>query len=106
MIHRLDFLNPTFHYGRNVTIRRGHEWYEKAQKGDEVAIMRTGIDKILAQGKIESLICRRFRDVTIENLLNEHDPECRTPAGLVYAMLRAYPDFTLDDIVTVIEFVI
>lgn len=29
MNHKLEFLNPIWHYGENVTVRRGDKWFEK-----------------------------------------------------------------------------
>ena len=106
MNHRLDFLNPTWHYGRNVTIRLGDKWALKAERNDTVSLHQTGYDLPLAVGNIAYIGYKPFKTVTIEDLFGEHDPECRNPDGLVRAMLRAYPNFNLDSWVTVIWFII
>lgn len=105
MKHTLEFLNPKWHYGENVTVRLGHKWVEKAHEGDIVEIVRTGSSEVIATGVITAIrSVLRFSQVNILDLWAEHDPECRTPDGLVKAMLRAYPDFTLDSPVTIIQF--
>jgi len=105
MEHTLQFLNPQWHYGRNVTIRDGSKWYEKACPGDKVLICQTGAeDNILAKGTIEEVRYAPYMEVSLGDLLEEHDRECGTPFGLTHAMLRAYPDFTLADWVTIIRF--
>jgi len=105
--HILQFLNPQWHYGPNITIRLGDKWHQNALARDTVVVVRTGEeDKFLARGVIESIMYIPFLEVSLSDLLEEHDPECRTPHGLVYAMLCAYPDFKLSDMVTVIRFII
>lgn len=104
MEHRLDFLNPKWHYGYNVTVRLGDKWLCKTNPGDKVSIYRTGAVAPLASGVIIQAEIMRFGDVRIKDLWIEHDPECRTPDGLIKAMLRAYPEFDLDSHVTVLIF--
>jgi hypothetical protein len=41
-------------------------------------------------------------DLRDEDLVNEHDPECRTLRGLLKAMIRDYPDFDVREIVTLV----
>lgn len=106
MKHKLEFLNPQFHRGYNVTVRLGGKWIDKANSGDTVEIRRTGDDNPIAIGKITDLRFCYFGEVSLQDLLEEHDRECGTPFGLVYAMLRAYPDFKLDSMVTVVRFYI
>jgi hypothetical protein len=105
--HTLEFLNPQYHFGDNVTVRKGYKWVEKAHEGDVVWIVRTGETNPVAKGIIKEMNSHQtIKDCHLEDLWLEHDPECRTPNGLVVAMLRAYPDFTLNDPVTVIKFTI
>ncbi len=106
MEHTLEFLNPEWHCGDNVTIRLGDKWLKKSFVGQVVNVKRTGLEEILATGIIDEVRLCPFKDVSLHDLWAEHDPDCRTPNGLVNAMLRAYPDFTLDSWVTVIHFVI
>ena len=102
--HRLDFLNPQWHRGMNVTIRKGSKWYLKAEVDDLVNLYQTGKVECVATGCIQSLRYIPFAEVSLRDLWEEHDRECGTAFGLTHAMLRAYPDFTLDDMVTVIRF--
>ena len=104
--HALDFLNPQYHSGMNITVRKGDKWFKKAREGDKVWITKTGRSCPETYGIIKEIDFRKFEEVTIRDLMEEHDRECNSPAGLILAMLRAYPDFTLDDGVTVIRFYI
>ena len=106
MTHKLEFLNPKWHYGANVTVRRGSKWIEKAFTGQQVDIVKTGSREVLAVGITDTIRLTPFKGVTIQDLWEEHDRECGTPFGLTHAMLRAYPEFTLDDTVAVIRFII
>lgn len=108
MEYRLDFLNPVWHYGANITMRLGKKWKDKNLEDyvDKVVLYRTGGKKPVAEGMVERSVYKPFNEVTIQDLWEEHDPECRTPDGLVKAMLRAYDDFTLASMVTVIRFII
>jgi len=106
MEHTLEFLNPTFHRGDNVTIRNGRKWIEKAFSGQIVKVVRTGETEALAQGVVKDIRLIPFKGVTLQDLWEEHDPECRTPDGLTKAMLMAYPDFNLESEVTIIRFTI
>jgi len=102
--HTLEFLNPRWHYGENVTVRLGAQWADKVSVGDYVQIAQTGDVTPIATGKvIDTRLCD-FPSITIAELKKEHDPSCRTPDGLVYAMLQAYPDFHLNSTVTVLTF--
>jgi len=105
MNHILEFLNPEWHYGENVTVRLGYKWVEKAYEGDLVEIVRTGQSQAITTGVITEIrSVLRFSQVAIQDLWFEHDPACRVPDGLVKAMLQAYPDFTLESPVTIIRF--
>ncbi len=104
--HSLEFLNPQWHRGMNVTVRKGIKWFEKARRGDKVCIIRTGNSLPENFGIIDEIDYRKFMSVNIRDLAEEHDRECGTPQGLLWAMIRAYPDFNLEDSVTVIRFLI
>ena len=104
MEHTLEFLNPEWHHGENVTVRLGDKWIKKAFTGQKVVIVKTGEIKPVAEGIITEIRSCFFGSISIGELLKEHDPECRTPRGLAYAMLLAYPEFSLNSLVTVITF--
>ena len=103
--HELKFINPTWHYGINSTVRMGMKWANLVELGDEVAIVRTGNEsKVLAFGRIIAVNTCNFWEVPIQTLFYEHDRECSNYSGLCYAMLRAYPEFNLESFVTVLYF--
>lgn len=104
MIHRLDFLNPQWHRGMNVTVRRGGKWQAKAHIDDILELYQTDGDQPVAYGMIREVRYCPYKEVTLRDLLEEHDRECGTPFGLTHAMLKAYPEFNLEDMVTVIRF--
>jgi hypothetical protein len=104
MKHKLELYTPKLRYGVNVTVRRGIDWYERAKVGDEIEIYRTDDEAPIAKGLIKAIDVKPFRKVTIQELFDEHDDECHMPHGLACSLLRTYPGFTLDDIVTVIQF--
>jgi hypothetical protein len=89
----LLFINPTHHQGRNLTVRRGVKWSTETEAN------------ILGVGKrsIETKVMA-FKDLTEDDLKFEHDHTCRTIGGLINAMLRAYSDFTSEDIVTLVYY--
>lgn len=106
MKHTLQFLNPSWHYGPNATVRLGNRWHQKSKAGDEVELVRTGREgEILAVGIIDEVRFCLFRELPLWVLIHEHDRECSTVEGLTWAMLRAYPDFdSLESYVTVVLF--
>lgn len=84
----LEFENPTFKKGLNLTVRRGRKWYK--QKADNVKIIGT--------------ICLPFTQITTGMLKWEHDKKCRTTLGLYIQLKRLYPDFKSSDEVTLVYF--
>lgn len=101
----LQFKNPEFHKGLNVTIRRGLKWYANASVGDKIKIVRTGEEDIpLATGMIVGLKPQNFLAIRPDDLAFEHDPACTNWDGLIFAMERAYPDFKEDEEITVVSF--
>ena len=105
MIHKLLFLNPTWHYGFNATVRLGDKWANTSSVGDTVELVRTGDEeKVLASGTISKIEYLPFEQIPIWVLVTEHDRECSTYQGLAFAMLKAYPEFRLNSSVTVLTF--
>lgn len=103
--HTLEFLNPVFRSGLNLTVRRGDKW-KKANPGDPLHIVKTGeTDGRL--GFVEDVIVTRFSSLNryADLLQYEHDPECQNVEGLIKAMKRAYGDaFSTDDQVILLLF--
>lgn len=108
--HRLNFLNPSIRFGTNVTVRLGDKWHTRAEVGDRLLIYKTGDpdgQAPIAEGYVEDIRLCSFKDVTLYDLENLSSMTDKTPQGLAYAMLTAYPyEFTLDSDVTVIEFIV
>jgi hypothetical protein len=94
----LEFANATFLQGRNTTVRRGARWH-----GVPAAHLR------LADGSLSPPVAlqtelRAFRDIDVDALRFEHDPDCRTPQGLLAQMGIHYPGFSPDETVTLCHF--
>lgn len=105
--HQLLFINPVLHEGINVTVRRGPKWFKRAQIGDGLNIFKTGntnVHQRKGYGIVVGLSYLMCNMIPAEWLMLEHDPTCRDQHGLNKAMIRAYPDFQLDELVTVILF--
>lgn len=96
----LRFTNQTFHDGINLTVRRGVKW--NAQDGESVIIVNSVYDPL----RIVEIETRamRFCDLQDADLVNEHDAQCRTVAGLLAKMREFYPDFDEREIVTLVFF--
>lgn len=97
-IKLLEFSNPVFNDGINVTVRRGTKW-----NGVDMAYVQLGGTHrhgpvILHTRSIE------FNKLTDADVMHEHDPSCRTVAGLAVEMKRVYPEFAETDVVTLVTF--
>lgn len=107
MQHELLFRNPIFNMGLNVTIRNGDKW-RKVNIGDKLLLK--GVESknnIIEAEKTGTLVGKAllpFHLIPNDLLKYEHDPACRTPAGLLAEMKRVYPDFSYSNVVTVILF--
>ncbi|WP_313319235.1 hypothetical protein [Stenotrophomonas sp.] len=94
----LGFDNPQFHTGRNTSVRRGARWYGVAE-----AFIALGNDRQLGPLALQTEL-RSFDALQDADLGDEHDPECRTRAGLLRTMQRLYPGFRSDELVTLVHF--
>lgn len=83
----IEFQNPVFHKGINLTIRRGVKW----------SLQDTGLN-------VESVYIKRFCDITGRELSFEHDPNCQNYEGSLCEMRRIYDDFDPCEIVTLVFF--
>lgn len=94
----LSFNLPRFNRGRNTTVRRGCKWHAVAearlQLGDGSLSPPIGLHTEL----------RRFSAITEADLLFEHDPACRTVAGLLRVLQGLYPGFSAEEEVTLCHF--
>lgn len=100
----LYFLNPVYAPGLNVTVRRGHKWWDMVKPGDLVFVRETGKPKTLVSGVVIGAYPTTCEEIPEEVLEKEHDPDCRNLGGLLEAMHRAYGDFEDDDEVSVLVF--
>ncbi|GGK03527.1 hypothetical protein [Luteimonas terricola] len=98
MLPVLEFSNATFLEGRNTTVRRGARWH-----GVPAARLRLG-DGSLSPPVVLETELRIFRDIDEEALRFEHDPDCRTPQGLLAQLRIHYPGFGEDETVTLCHF--
>lgn len=100
----LQFKNPVFKEGVNVTVWHGDKWLHKVAVGDTVSIAETDGDT-LGAALVVGLLYMPARLIPLEVLELEHDPKCRTRDGLFEVMKEVYPDFTIHSPCTVVLFV-
>ncbi len=97
-MHELLFLNPCVNVGDiNLTVRLGDKWLKQANVGDNIVICKTPEEEggtatatQLANAVIVGQMFLPFSQIPPSLLKLEHDPECRSFAGLVRAMTAAY----------------
>ena len=94
----LEFANATFLPGRNTTVRRGTRWH-----GVPVVRLRLADGGLSPPVALETEL-RLFRDLDEDALRFEHDPDCRTPQGLLAVLRIHYPGFGEDETVTLCHF--
>lgn len=99
-IKLLEFSNPVFKDGVNLTTRRGRKWH-----GVDMAFIQLGGTHTFGPAILATRVLP-FNEVTDADLKNEHDPSCRTVEGLAIEMKRVYPEFELTDEVTLVEFIL
>ena len=94
----LGFAEPVFAAGRNTSVRRGTRW---------LGVPRVRLQ--LADGRLSAALPLQTRQCRFDQLDNadlafEHDPACRTVAGLLATLQRHYPGFDPGEWVTVCDF--
>ena len=92
----LKFSNPVFHAGTNLTVRRGTKWHR-----EQWATVQIGDTRLTVR---LSCMTHRFAWLTDHWVRDEHDPACRTVAGLLAEMQRVYPGFSEQEEVTLVRF--
>lgn len=100
----LQFINPEYHEGLNLTVRKGNKWYNQAPVGSKVVMVKTGCDEAEIEGIITGTRKLPFLAINEHELYLEHDSTCRDIDGLMTAMKRAYPSFLESDEVTMLFF--
>jgi hypothetical protein len=107
-IRVLHFLGPVFKLGRNITVRKGLKWSNSKGEIVQVCVCVNEDGRLVHypvyKAKITETRVTSFIDIMASELADEHDPTCRNRLGLVKAMERAYPDFSVNDQVTVVGF--
>ncbi len=103
-LHSIDFVNPTFHTGLNITVRHGDRWAKLARIGDTLLIAGR-------QGEIRAplvgMLCCDLRDIPAGILPLEHDAAARDHEGLKRVLDDIYgPTDTAERLVTVLFFTI
>ncbi len=100
----LEFLNPVFAAGSNVTVRKGLKWSD-VKPGETVNLAETGKDPF-GTAKIKSIFVGTMLNIPNELLRREHDPKCRNFSGLFSVMKETYGNIAKNEVVTVLEFVV
>jgi len=88
----LQFKNPVFKEGVNVTVRHGDKWLHAVSVGDTVVIKETD-GEALGEAMVVGQLYLPARLIPQEVLDLEHDPKCKTHKGLFAVMKEVYPDF-------------
>ena len=96
----LGFANPRFHAGVNLSVRRGTGWLGVPRVRIELGGGRLSAPLALATTAL------RFDQLRDADLADEHDPACRSVAGLLAVMRRCYPGFAPAHTVTLCRFVL
>lgn len=99
-IKLLKFSNPVFNDGINVTVRHGTKWL-----GVSSAVIDLGGNFTTSPTALHTRSIA-FNKLTDADVANEHDPSCRTVAGLAAEMKMVYPEFIETDIVTLATFLL
>ena len=94
----LEFQRPSFLPGRNTSVRRGARWH-----GVTMARIRLA-DGGLSSPRPLQTECRPFASLSGAELRDEHDPDCRTVAGLLAVLQALYPGFSVEEDVTLVHF--
>ena len=92
------FSVPVFNQGRKTTVRRGRKW-----QGVTVARLQLDEGRLSAPVALQTEV-RIFSTLTDADLRFEHDPACRTVAGLFDVLRYLYPGFTCGEEVTLCHF--
>jgi len=103
-LHKIDFVNPVFHSGLNITVRHGDRWVHLARLGDRLQI--DGHDGMI-EAPLTGMLYTDLRNIPEGILPLEHDEDARSPAGLKRILDEIYgPTDTGERMVTVLFFTI
>lgn len=85
--HPIDFVNPVFHQGLNITVRSEEGWDDRIRIGDTLSV-DTG-NSTLTFPVLGALHCQ-LREIPDGLLALEHDGDCRTLDGLQSVLEQIY----------------
>ena len=94
----LGLAHPVLHPGRNLSVRRGSRWL--GVPSARIPLPGGGLSGPLP---LDTRLMA-FDRLTEADLADEHDPACRTPAGLLAVLQRHYPGFEVHEPVTLCTF--
>lgn len=88
----IEFDNPIFHEGVNVTVRSGDKWAKRLRLGDYFVPVRSGCveDAPLHVDCVIGIVYCPFDELPEGLLMHEHDPACQTKEGLAAELDRIY----------------
>lgn len=103
-MRKLYFKYPEFHLGANVTVRLGSKW--DGYKGP-VELWRSRGDMPIKVAEVVNTETKKFSDLTIEDIVKEHDPNCTNKEYLAGIMREVYgKDFDEEKDVVILTFVV
>lgn len=107
MADRIEFANPQFRPGVNVTVRDGVKWDMKVDRLPKTFEIGQTDGPTVGRAWIIGKMVVPAQSIPLEVLLLNHDPSCREPDGLVRGMRAAYgPTWNPSSQVTVLFFVV
>lgn len=88
-VPQLKFAKPVFRDAINVTVRLGQKWATQTSIGDRLEIASCEGETLGEAGVVGIVVCP-LGDIPSGLLAIEHDPACRTAAGLAEELARVY----------------
>lgn len=103
--HKLNFINPQYRKGINVTTRLGTKWAMKISIGDTVTVSSNNYRSSHQNGEILGAFIGEFNLIPDEFIRLQHSQDTQTRHGLAEIMRESYgAKFEMDSICTVILF--
>ena len=91
--------------GTFTTIRLGDKWALRLHVGDMVDFADKDGNPSDYYGEVHKVKGDRIKNLTVNELREEHNPTARSPLGLLFTLQRIYEVmFTFDTVVTVVRF--
>ena len=89
----VKFDNPVFHGGVNITVRDGAKWANTAKMGDILWVIEPDDDErqgFTKNGEVCGILHAPLDDIPAGLHKLNHDPKCRTKAGIKAELDRIY----------------